>query len=65
MSSFIPLARVAVGDQPYEPFVSKNNQFIVAFVLLLISLTLSGVFALNRSLISLPVVGVPASLAFG
>lgn len=47
----------------FYPLVHKLNQFWFAFFLLSIGLALSSVFALNRSLITVPVLGVPASLA--
>lgn len=73
----------AAKADPFYPSVSKNSQFAVGFVLLLIGIDtfalllvyrvpnkslafiLSGVFALNRSIVTLPALGIPASLAFG
>ncbi|KAH7390830.1 hypothetical protein DE146DRAFT_758275 [Phaeosphaeria sp. MPI-PUGE-AT-0046c] len=55
----------AASGAPYYPAVGKNTQFAVAFVLLLLSLVLGTVFGLNRSLVNLSLLGVPASLAFG
>ncbi|KAH6878683.1 hypothetical protein BKA58DRAFT_436375 [Alternaria rosae] len=55
----------AAASSPFSPAVGKNTQFTVGFVLLAISLILSTIFGLNRSFINLPVLGVPASLAFG
>ncbi|GAB1310039.1 checkpoint clamp complex protein Rad1 [Madurella fahalii] len=53
----------AASGSPFVPTVGKNSQFLVAFVLLLLGFALSGAFALNRSLVNLPVLAVPASLA--
>ncbi|KAI0873827.1 hypothetical protein GGS24DRAFT_501412 [Hypoxylon argillaceum] len=47
----------------FEPAVGKGNQFLVGFVLLLLGLGLTGGFAFNRSLVNLPIYGVPAGLA--
>ncbi|KAF2182527.1 hypothetical protein K469DRAFT_585969 [Zopfia rhizophila CBS 207.26] len=55
----------AASASPYRPTVGKSSQFPVGFLLLLISLILTGVFSLNRSFINLPLLGIPASLAFG
>ncbi|KAH7313476.1 hypothetical protein B0I35DRAFT_480157 [Stachybotrys elegans] len=53
----------AAAGSPFLPSVDKSNQFIVAFVLLAAGVSLTGVFALNRSLITVPLLGIPASLA--
>ncbi|KAK0731521.1 hypothetical protein B0H67DRAFT_639904 [Lasiosphaeris hirsuta] len=53
----------AASGRPFVPTIGKDSQFFVAFTLLLIGLLLSGAFALNRSFASIPVLGVPASLA--
>ncbi|KAL9001034.1 MAG: hypothetical protein Q9169_000518 [Polycauliona sp. 2 TL-2023] len=50
---------------PYYPAVAKEKQFLVASVLFLIAFVLTGFFGLNRSFKNLPLLGVPASLAFG
>ncbi|KAF2268236.1 hypothetical protein CC78DRAFT_409519, partial [Lojkania enalia] len=55
----------AAAASPYYPTVGKGSQFTVGFFLLLISFILAGVFSLIRSFISLPLLGIPASLAFG
>ncbi|OCL11902.1 hypothetical protein AOQ84DRAFT_286275 [Glonium stellatum] len=55
----------AASASPYQPTVAKSSQFAVGFVLLLLAFILTGVFGLNRSLVNLPLLGVPASLAFG
>lgn len=48
---------------PFLPTVGKESQFLVGFTLLTVGLALSGGFALNRSLVTLPLLGLPASLA--
>ncbi|KAH8129897.1 hypothetical protein ACSS6W_004746 [Trichoderma asperelloides] len=53
----------AAAGSPFLPAVGKESQFIIAFVLLTLSLAITGVFALNRSLVSVIALGVPASLA--
>ncbi|KAK3309592.1 uncharacterized protein B0T15DRAFT_488311 [Chaetomium strumarium] len=53
----------AAAGSPFIPTVGKGSQFWVAFVLLVIGFFLTGAFALNRSLVNLPVLAVPASLA--
>ncbi|KAH6651155.1 hypothetical protein F5144DRAFT_558599 [Chaetomium tenue] len=57
----------AAAGSPFVPTVGKDNQFLVGFVLLLLGLGLGGAFTLNRSIVNLPVLAVPASaaLAFG
>ncbi|KAI9816957.1 MAG: ssDNA endodeoxyribonuclease [Thelocarpon impressellum] len=55
----------AAAGSPFKPIVGKNSQFFVGFSLLLIALVLTGFFSLNRSIVSLPAIGIPASLAFG
>ncbi|KAH8697736.1 hypothetical protein BGW36DRAFT_296097 [Talaromyces proteolyticus] len=50
---------------PYYPIVSKENQFIVGFNLLLAAVFLTGLFGLNRSFLNITFLGLPASLAFG
>ncbi|KAF2731595.1 hypothetical protein EJ04DRAFT_610257 [Polyplosphaeria fusca] len=55
----------AASTSPYSPSVGKGAQFTIAFLLLFTSLFLAGVFSLNRSIITLPILGIPASLAFG
>ncbi|KAK7510331.1 putative DNA repair protein Rad1 [Phyllosticta citriasiana] len=67
MSSSTPLLDVweAAKAQPYYPAVAKNSQFLAGFLLLLTAFVLTGFFGLNRSVVTLPVIGVPASLAFG
>ncbi|KAJ4358265.1 checkpoint clamp complex protein Rad1 [Didymosphaeria variabile] len=63
----IPLLDVweAAASSPYNPSISKDSQFIVGATLLLIALLLAGVFGLNLKAINVPLLGVPASLAFG
>ncbi|KAK0747955.1 DNA repair exonuclease-like protein [Apiosordaria backusii] len=53
----------AASGSPFVPTIGKENQFLVAFVLLVLGFGLSGAFALNRSLVSLPTLAVPASLS--
>lgn len=48
---------------PFIPAIGKGTQFFVAFWLLLIGIAFTGSFALNRSLLNIPLLGVPASLA--
>ncbi|KAK7985404.1 hypothetical protein PG996_005356 [Apiospora saccharicola] len=48
---------------PFLPTVGKGTQFTVGFSLLLFGVALFGGFALNRSFINIPLLGVPASLA--
>ncbi|KAL6706406.1 hypothetical protein ACN47E_005512 [Coniothyrium glycines] len=55
----------AAAASSFAPAIGKNSQFTVGFVLLAISLVLTTIFGLNRSFINLPILGVPASLAFG
>ncbi|PVI08403.1 hypothetical protein DM02DRAFT_647770 [Periconia macrospinosa] len=55
----------AASASPFHPIVSKDNEFVLGFSLLLFSLFIGGVFSLNRSFINLPLLGVPASIAFG
>ncbi|KAI2838928.1 hypothetical protein CBS63078_2968 [Aspergillus niger] len=55
----------AASASPYTPPVSKDNQFLVGFSLLLAAFILTGLFGLNRSFLSIASFGVPASLAFG
>ena len=54
----------AAAGSPFTPAVSKNYQLTVGFSLLLASVLLTILFGLNRSLISLPLYGIPASFAF-
>ncbi|KAL2018571.1 hypothetical protein VTK56DRAFT_613 [Thermocarpiscus australiensis] len=53
----------AASGSPFVPTIGKGSQFLVAFILLLLGFSLGGAFALNRSLVNLPVLAVPASLA--
>ncbi|SPJ71530.1 uncharacterized protein FTOL_01258 [Fusarium torulosum] len=53
----------AAAGSPFFPAVSKGSQFWVGFLLTLLGFSLLGVFALNRSLVNVPVLGIPASLA--
>ncbi|CAJ0545298.1 Ff.00g087710.m01.CDS01 [Fusarium sp. VM40] len=53
----------AAAGSPFLPAVNKGSQFWVGFLLTLLGFSLLGVFALNRSLVNVPVLGIPASLA--
>ncbi|KAK4041550.1 DNA repair exonuclease [Parachaetomium inaequale] len=53
----------AAAGSPFVPAVGKDSQFLVAFVLLVLGLGLGGAFTLNRSVVNLPLLAVPASLA--
>jgi cell cycle checkpoint protein len=71
----------SAAGSPFQPTVGKDSQLFVGLSLLLIGeiekaiylffgLTFTGVvftglFALNKSPLSIPIYGVPASLAFG
>ncbi|KAA6415318.1 MAG: DNA repair Rad1 [Lasallia pustulata] len=55
----------AAASNPFHPTVPKDSQFFVGFSLLFIAFILTGLFGLNRSLKNIPILGVPASLAFG
>ncbi|KAM7222158.1 hypothetical protein V8F06_002430 [Rhypophila decipiens] len=54
----------AASGSPFLPTVGKGSQFLVGFTLIVLAFGLTGAFALNRSIVNLPVLGVPASLAF-
>ncbi|KAF4970892.1 hypothetical protein FSARC_2162 [Fusarium sarcochroum] len=54
----------AAAGSPFFPTVNKGSQFWVGFLLLLLGFFLTGFFALNRTFINVPVLGIPASLAF-
>ncbi|KAK4174286.1 putative DNA repair protein Rad1 [Triangularia setosa] len=53
----------AASGSPFIPTIGKDNQFLFAFILLVLGFGLSGAFALNRSLVSLPTLALPASLS--
>ncbi|KAK1247219.1 hypothetical protein MKX07_002128 [Trichoderma sp. CBMAI-0711] len=53
----------AAAGSPFVPVIAKESQFTVAFLLLSLGIAITGVFALNRSLVSVVALGVPASLA--
>ncbi|WPH03283.1 Hypothetical protein R9X50_00616000 [Acrodontium crateriforme] len=55
----------ASASQPFQPTISKDSQFTVGAVLLLLALICTGLFGLNSSFKSLPIYALPASLAFG
>ncbi|KAI9806479.1 MAG: hypothetical protein M1833_003666 [Piccolia ochrophora] len=50
---------------PFEPALSKDRHFVVGFTLLFLAFLLTAFFSLNRSIINVPIIGIPASLAFG
>ncbi|GAB0136988.1 hypothetical protein EsDP_00005271 [Epichloe bromicola] len=54
----------AAAGSPFLPTVGKNSQFLVAFLLMLLGIFITGLLALNRSLVNLTTLGIPASLAF-
>ncbi|KAK2068268.1 hypothetical protein P8C59_002917 [Phyllachora maydis] len=53
----------AASGNPFLATIGKGSQFLVGFTLLAASIILAGTFALNRSFVNLPVLGIPASLA--
>jgi len=55
----------AAAPSPFSPAIGKSTHFTVGFVLLSIALVLSTIFGLNRSFANLPILGAPASVAFG
>ncbi|KAF7561345.1 hypothetical protein G7046_g2797 [Stylonectria norvegica] len=55
----------AAAGSPFFPTINKQNQFFTGFGLLLLSLALTAIFALNRSFVNIPVLGIPASLSLG
>ena len=55
---------LAAADSPFQPTISKDSQLIVGLTLILIGFVLTGLFGLNKSFASLPLFGIPASLAF-
>lgn len=54
----------AAAGSPFSPTVSKDYQLTIGFTLLITGVFLTILFGLNRSFISLPLYGIPASLAF-
>ncbi|PHH66304.1 hypothetical protein CDD81_7897 [Ophiocordyceps australis] len=63
MDSSLPEIWLAAAGSPFLPVVGKGTQFLVGFILLLSGIAATGAFALNRSLVNVAVIGVPASLA--
>ncbi|KAK8145980.1 ssDNA endodeoxyribonuclease [Beauveria asiatica] len=63
MDSSLHEVWLAAAGSPFLPTVGKGSQFLVGFVLLLLGIIATGVFALNRSLVNVFAVGIPASLA--
>ncbi|KAJ1327643.1 Oligosaccharyltransferase subunit 5 [Microdochium nivale] len=64
--SVLELWQTASGSA-FIPAVGKGSQFSVGFLLVVIALALTGAFTLSRSLLNVPLLGIPASacLAFG
>ncbi|KAI9830014.1 MAG: hypothetical protein M1826_005187 [Phylliscum demangeonii] len=63
--SALELVWEGASGNSFSPAIAKKSQFVVGFTLLLLAFVLTGFFSLNRSLVTLPLVGIPASLAFG
>lgn len=55
----------AAASSPFEPTIGKDSQLFVGLFLIFSGLILTVLFGLNRSLVSVPVFGIPASIAFG
>ncbi|PBP25910.1 repair protein Rad1/Rec1/Rad17 [Diplocarpon rosae] len=57
----------SAAGNPFVPTIAKDSQFSVGFSLLSLGLLLTGYFGLNRSVLNIPLIGIPASLsiAFG
>ncbi|KAK5198336.1 hypothetical protein LTR99_007413 [Exophiala xenobiotica] len=55
----------AAASSPFQPAIGKDNQLTLGLLLLLIGVVLTGLFGLNRTPLSVPLFGIPASLAFG
>ncbi|KAH6664070.1 hypothetical protein B0J14DRAFT_661657 [Halenospora varia] len=53
----------SASGNPFSPTIGKGSHFLVGFSLLTIGLLLSGLFGLNRSVVNIGVIGIPASLA--
>jgi len=53
----------AASGRPFVPAIGKDSQFLVGFTLVVLGIGLTGAFVINRSLVNLPVLGLPASLA--
>ncbi|XMA18306.1 hypothetical protein WAI453_011097 [Rhynchosporium graminicola] len=53
----------SAAGNPFVPTIAKDSQFFVGFTLLSIGLLLSGYFGLNRSVLNIPLIGIPASLS--
>ena len=65
MSSSLQQVWQAAASNPFQPAVVKDSQLSVGLLLLLAGLILTVLFGLNRSLVAVPLFGIPASLAFG
>ncbi|KAH8679786.1 hypothetical protein BGZ60DRAFT_369681 [Tricladium varicosporioides] len=53
----------SASGNPFTPTIGKGSHFLVGFSLLTIGLLLSGLFGLNRSVVNIGAIGIPASLA--
>ncbi|KAK0657605.1 hypothetical protein B0T16DRAFT_453045 [Cercophora newfieldiana] len=53
----------AASGRPFVPTIGKDSHFLIGFSLLILGIGLSGAFVINRSLVNVPVLGLPASLA--
>ncbi|KAG0638568.1 hypothetical protein HOY80DRAFT_1047249 [Tuber brumale] len=51
--------------KPFVPMVGKGGHLSVAAVLMLTGFFLTGLFSINKSVISAPLLAIPASLALG
>jgi hypothetical protein len=80
MDSSLQQVWEGAAGNPFVPLVGKDSQFFVGFSLLLAGILLSGFFGLSRSnkaplrleltdadrsLLNIPLIGIPASLAIG
>lgn len=67
MDSSVLEAWNAASASPFVPIVGKDSQFTVGFLLTLIGISIAGFFTLNRSILNVLLLGIPASLclAFG
>ncbi|KAK4626048.1 hypothetical protein CLAFUW4_04365 [Fulvia fulva] len=55
----------ASAGQPFQAAVDKDTQLSIGFFLLLGAIILTGLFGLNLNLKNIPILALPASLAFG
>ncbi|RFU26648.1 hypothetical protein B7463_g9710, partial [Scytalidium lignicola] len=61
-SSLYQVWESASGNS-FRPTIGKDSQFFVGLSLLIVGILLTGFFGLNRTVINVPLVGIPASLA--